>query len=88
MLFVVKWVLVVGFVVAFEVCMCRNPVGFLGLLGFFGFFGFKWVLVGLFAFSDLSMLAFCVYVRMGIREEKCKIPLILPFLGSYLSFRL
>lgn len=32
--------------------------------------------------------AFCVYVRMGIREEKCKIPLILPFLGSYLSFRL
>ena len=32
--------------------------------------------------------AFCVYVRMGIRGQKCKIPLILPFLGSYLSFRL
>ena len=30
----------VRFVVAFEVCMCRNPVGF---LGFSGFFGFKWV---------------------------------------------
>ena len=59
-------------------------MGFLGLLGFFGF---KWVSVGLFA-SDLSMLAFCVYVRMGIRGQKCKIPLILPFLGSYLSFHL
>lgn len=58
--------------------MCRNPVGFLGLLGFLGFLGF----------SDLSILAFCVYVRMGMREEKCKIPLILPFLGSYLSFYL
>ena len=42
----------IGFVAAFEVCMCRNPVGFLGLLGFFGF---KWVSVGLFAFSDLSI---------------------------------
>ena len=34
MLFVVKWVLMVRFVVAFEVCMCRNPVGFLGFSGF------------------------------------------------------
>ena len=52
----------VGFVAAFEVCMCRNPVGFLG------FSGFKWVLVGLFAFSDLSILAFlcvCAYGHKG-----------------------
>ena len=68
----------VGFVAAFEVCMCRNPVGFLG------FSGFKWVyLLWICQFEP-----FCVYVRMGIREEKCKTPLILPFLGSYLSFRL
>ena len=75
MLFVVKWVLMVGFVVAFEgVCVETQWV-----------FG---VLVGLFAFSDLSILAFCVYVRMGMRGQKCKIPLILPFLGLYLSFHL
>lgn len=71
----------IGFVVAFEAVYCRNPVGF---LGFSGFFGFKWV----YSVSDLSILAFCVYVRMGMRNEKCKIPLILPFLGSYLSFHL
>ena len=53
-------------------------------LGLLGFFGFKWV----YLVSDLSILAFCVYVRMGMRNEKCKIPLILPFLGSYLSFHL
>lgn len=47
-----------------------------------------WVYLGLFAFLDLSILAFCVYVRVGMRSEKCKMPLILPFLGSYLSFRL
>ena len=62
--------------------MCRNPVGFLGLLGFFGF---KWVYL---LFWICQFKAFCVYVRMGIREEKCKTPLILPFLGSYLSFHL
>ena len=56
--------------------MCRNPVGF---------FGFKWVYL---LFRICQFKAFCVYVRMGIREEKCKIPLILPFLGSYLSFHL
>ena len=66
----------VGFVAAFEVCMCRNPVGFLGLSGFICFF------------RTCQFKAFCVYVRMGIREEKCKTPLILPFLGSYLSFHL
>ena len=34
---------------------------YLGFLGLLGFFGFKWVSVGLFAFSDLSILAFlCV----------------------------
>ena len=59
--------------------MCRNPVGFLGLSGLSGFICF---------FRICQFKAFCVYVRMGIREEKCKIPLILPFLGSYLSFRL
>ena len=80
-------VLVVGFVWHLRVCMCRNPVGFLGLLGFFGFTWVFWVQVGLFVL-DLSILAFCVYVRVGIKGEKCKIPLILPFLGSYLSFHL
>ena len=30
----------VGFVAAFEVCMCRNPVGFLGLSGLSGFICF------------------------------------------------
>ena len=69
---------------AFEVCMCRNPVGFWVYLVFLGLSG----LSGFICFSDLSILAFCVYVRMGIREEKCKTPLILPFLGSYLSFHL
>ena len=62
--------------------MCRNPVGFLGLLGFFGFKWVKWV----YCFSDLSILALCVYVCVGMKGEKCKTPLILPFLGSYLSF--
>ena len=55
--------------------MCRNPVVFLG------FSGFTWVLV-------FQFYPFCVYVRVGAKGEKCKIPLILPFLGSYLSFRL
>ena len=68
----------VGFVAAFEVCMCRNPVGFLGLSGLSGFICF-WI---------CQFKAFCVYVRMGMRGQKCKIPLILPFLGSYLSFHL
>ena len=53
-------------------------LGFLGLSGLSGFI----------CFSDLSILALCVYVRMGMRSEKCKIPLILPFLGLYLSFHL
>ena len=56
--------------------MCRNPVGF---------FGFKWVYL---LFRICQFKAFCVYVRMGMRGQKCKIPLILPFLGSYLSFHL
>lgn len=56
----------------------------MGSLGLLGFFGFKWVYLVL----DLSILAFCVYVRVGMRSEKCKTPLILPFLGSYLSFHL
>ena len=67
--------------------MCRNPVGFLGLSGFTWVFWVFWVKVGLFA-SDLSILGFFVYLRVGVKGEKCKIPLILPFLGSYLSFRL
>ena len=53
-------------------------LGFLGLSGLSGFI----------CFGLVNFRFFCVYVRMGIREEKCKIPLILPFLGSYLSFRL
>ena len=65
--------------------MCRNPVGFLGLSGFFGFKWVKWVYL---LFRICQFKAFCVYVRVGMRSEKCKIPLILPFLGSYLSFRL
>ena len=43
---------------AFEVCMCRNPVGFLGLSGLSGFI----------CFSDLSILAFlcvCAYGHKG-----------------------
>ena len=48
-------------------------------------FWVKWVYL---LFRIYQFKAFCVYVHMGIREEKCKIPLILPFLGSYLSFRL
>ena len=43
--------------------------------------------MGLFAL-DLSILGFCVYACVGMKGEKCEIPLILPFLGSYLSFRL
>ena len=71
--------------------MCRKPSGFfgfkwvfwvkVGFLGLSGLSGFVWVLV-------FQFYAFCVYVRVGMRSEKCKIPLILPFLGSYLSFRL
>ena len=65
----------VGFVVAFEgVCVETQ-----------WFFGFKWVYL---LFRICQFKAFCVYVRMGMRREKCKTPLILPFLGSYLSFRL
>lgn len=66
---------------AFEGCMCRNLVGFLG---------FTWVFWGLSGFICFGFVnfGFCVYVRMGIKEEKCKTPLILPFLGSYLSFHL
>ena len=56
--------------------MCRNPVVFLGLSGFICFF------------RICQFKAFCVYVRMGMRGQKCKIPLILPFLGLYLSFHL
>ena len=81
MLFVVKWGSCGWVCCGIWVCMCRNPVGLLGLLGF------KWV-KWVYCFSDLSILALCVYVRMGMRSEKCKIPLILPFLGSYLSFHL
>ena len=51
---------------------------------YLGFLGFKWV----YLLRICQFKAFCVYVRMGIREEKCKTPLILPFLGSYLSFHL
>ena len=54
---------------------------YLGFLGSSGLSGFAWVWI-------CQFCAFCVYVRMGMRGEKCKIPLILPFLGSYLSFRL
>ena len=61
--------------------MCRNPVCF---LGFSGLKWVKWVCLGF----SFSILAFCVYVRMGVKGEKCKTPLILPFLGSYLSFHL
>ena len=68
--------------------MCENPVGFLGFLGLLGFFGLKWVKWVCLGFSFFNFSLFCVYVRMGVRGEKCKIPLILPFLGSYLSFRL
>ena len=72
----------VRFVVAFEgVCVETQwvfwvLVGFSGLNGFICFFGF------------VNFSLFCVYVRMGMRGQKCKIPLILPFLGSYLSFHL
>ena len=55
---------------------------YLGFLGFLGLLGLKWF----FRFVNFSL--FCVYVRVGMKDEKCKIPLILPFLGSYLSFRL
>ena len=54
----------VGFVAAFEVCMCRNPVVFLGFSGFFRFKWVKWVYLLL----DLSILAFlcvCVYGYEG-----------------------
>ena len=61
--------------------MCENPVGYLGLLGVFGF---KWVCLG-FSFSILAFLCVCAY---GYEGRKCEIPLICPFLGSYLSFRL
>ena len=61
--------------------VCVETQWFLGLLVFLGF---KWVYLLL----DLSILAFCVYVRMGMRRQKRETPLILPFLGSYLSFHL
>ena len=49
----------VGFVAAFEVCMCRNPVGFLGLLGFLGLSGF----ICFFGFVNLSLfVCMCVWV--------------------------
>ena len=55
MLFLVKWVLVIGFVLAFEgVCVETQWVFwvYLGFLGLLGFFGFKWVYL---LFSDLSI---------------------------------
>ena len=55
------WFLWLDLFVAFEVCMCRNPVGFLG------FSGFQWVL---FAFSDLSMLAFLCVCAYGYEGTK------------------
>ena len=53
--------------------MCRNPVGYLGLLGFFVF---KWVKCVYLLFRSCQFKAFCVYVRMGMRGQKCKTPLI------------
>ena len=38
----------VGFVAAFEVCMCRNPVVFFGLSGLNGFICFGFVNFSLF----------------------------------------
>ena len=65
----------VRFVVAFEgVCVETHWV-----------LGVKWVYL---LFRICQFKAFCVYVRIGMRGQKCKIPLILPFLGSYLSFHL
>ena len=81
MLFVVKWGSYGWICCGIEGCMCRNPVGFLGLLGFFGF---KWV----YLVCTCQFCAFCAYVCVGMKGEKCKTPLILPFLGSYLSFHL
>ena len=43
---------------------------YLVFLGLLGFFGFKWVLVGLFAFSDLSMLAFLCVCAYGYEGTK------------------
>ena len=75
----------VRFVVAFEGVCVETQWVFWVYLGFLGFKWFKWVYL---LFRICQFKAFCVYVRMGIREEKCKTPLILPFLGSYLSFHL
>ena len=65
-------------------CIVETQWVFWVKVGFLGFSGFKWV----YSFSDLSILGFFVYVRVGMKSEKCKIPLILPFLGLYLSFHL
>ena len=44
---------------AFEVCMCRNPVGFLGFLGFSGLSGF----ICFFGFVNLRLFVrMCVWV--------------------------
>ena len=56
----------VRFVVAFEVCMCRNPVVFLGLLGFFGF---MWV-YSLFGFVNFRLLCVCAYGYEGTKSVK------------------
>ena len=61
MLFGKSDVLVVGFVWHLRVCMCENPVGYLGLLGVFGF---KWVCLG-FSFSILAFLCVCAYGYEG-----------------------
>ena len=45
----------VGFVAAFEVCMCRNPVGFLGLSGLSGFICFRFV-------NFVLFVCMCVWV--------------------------
>ena len=88
MLFVVKWGSCVWICLWHLRCVCVETQWvfwvYLGFLGFSGLSGFKWV----YLLWTCQFKAFCVYVRMGIREEKCKTPLILPFLGSYLSFRL
>ena len=50
----------VGFVAAFEVCMCRNPVGFLGFSGLNGFICF-------FGFVNLRLLCVCAYGYEGTK---------------------
>ena len=59
MLFVVKWGSCGWVCCGIWVCMCENPVGFLGLLGFFGFKWVKWVYL-LFGFVNFRLLCVCV----------------------------